>query len=93
MRFGNSQSPDKFTEKPKRAPITKKPLTGIRIRRQELGEDGMKVEVTEKRGIGGIIILTIYDPRPLGVRPIPFRTLLACASMIPIPTRARQFQQ
>ena len=41
--FGNIQSPDKFTVKPKRRTMTKNPPMVRRIRRQEVGEDGMKV--------------------------------------------------
>ena len=48
---------------------------GRKIRRQEVGEDGMKVEVAEERGIGGIFIRPFYGPRPLGIRPMQFTTL------------------
>ena len=91
--FGNSQSPDKFTGKTKRTKITTNPPMGIRIRRQEVGEDGMKVEVADEIGIGGIFIHQLYGPRPLGMRPMPFMTLSACDSLIPIPTRSRQLRQ
>ena len=75
LRFGNSQSPDKFTGKPKRTTITTKPPMGRIIRRHEVGEYGMNVEVAEERGIGGIFIRPFYGPRPLGIRPMQFTTL------------------
>ena len=91
--FGNSQSPDKFTGNPKRTTITTKPPIVRRIRREEVGEDGMKVEVAEERGIGVIVICPFYGKRPLGMRPIPFTALSACAYLIPRPTRARRLRQ
>ena len=93
LRFDNSQSPDKFTGKPKRTTIITKPPMGRRIRRQEVGEDGMKVEVAEERGIGGIVIRPFYGPRLLGIRHMPFTILSTCASLIPRPTRARRLQK
>ena len=47
--------------------------------RQYLGEDGMKVEVAEEIGIGGISMRPFYGTRPLGIRPVPFTTLSTCA--------------
>ena len=91
--FGNSQSPNKFTGKHKITTITTKPPMGRRIRRQEVEEGGMKVEVAEERGIGGIVIHPFYGPRPLGMRPMQFTTLLTCDSLIPRPTRVRQLRQ
>ena len=82
--FGNSQSPDNFTGKPKRTTITTKSPMGRRIRRHGVGEDVIKVEVAEERGIGGIAIGPLYGPRPLGMRPMPFTTLLFCSSMVPL---------
>ena len=93
LRFGNSQSPDKFTENPKRTTITKNPPMGRRISRHAVGEDGMTVGVKEERGIGGIFISSFYGPRKLWMRPIPFTTLLTCASLVPRPTGARQLQK
>ena len=93
LRFGYIQSPKKSTGKPKRMTITTKPTTGRRIRRQEVGGDGMKVGVTEERGIGGIVICPFYGPRPLGTRPMPFTTLSTCAFLMPIPTRERRLRQ
>ena len=61
---------DNFTGKPKIMTITKKPPTGRIIRRQEVGEDIIKVEVVEERGIGRIVIHTFYGLRPLGMRPM-----------------------
>ena len=63
------------------------------IRQQEVGEDRMKVEVAEERGIGGIFIRPFYGQRTLGIRPMTFATLSTCAYLIEIPTRARQLQQ
>ena len=48
FRFGDIQSPDKFTGKPKRTTIMTKFLMGIRTIQQEVGEDGIKVEVAEE---------------------------------------------
>ena len=93
LRFGNSQSPDKFTGKPKKMTITTKLLTGRRRIRYEVGEDGMKVGVEEEIGIGGISIHPFYGLSPLGVRHVPLMTLLTCASLIPRPTRARRLQK
>ena len=47
----------------------------------------MKLEVAEERGIGGIVIRPFYGPGALGMRPMPFTTLSAYASLIPRPTR------
>ena len=66
---------------------------GIRIRQQDIGEDGMKVEVSEERVIGGVVIRPFYGPRPLGIRPMQFTKLLTCDYLIPIPTISRQLQQ
>ena len=63
------------------------------ITEQEVEEEGMKVDVVEERGIGGIAILPFYGPKPLGMRPMSFRTLSNCASQIPIPRRARKLRQ
>ena len=69
------------------------PPTGRRIRRQDVGEDGMKVEVSEERVIGGVVIRPFYGPRPLGIRPMQFTKLLTYDYLIPIPTISRQLQQ
>ena len=68
---------------------------GRRIRRQEVGKEGMKVEVevADKRGIGLIVICTFYGPRTLGLRPMLFTTLSTCAYLIPRPTIARRLQR
>ena len=66
---------------------------GIRMRQQEIGEDGMKVEVAEEGGIGDIVIRPFYGLRPLGRRHMPFKTLSTCDSLIPRPTRAKRLQQ
>ena len=84
---------DKFTVKPKITTITTNPPTGRRIRRKEVGEDRMKVEVVDERGIGGIVIHNFYGPRPLGMRPMPFMTLSTCASLIPRPKISRRLRQ
>ena len=93
MIFGKSQSPDKFTGKPKRTKITTKPPMGRIIRQQKVREDGTKVEGAEERRMEGIVICPFYGTRPLGTNPIPFTTLSTCAYLLPMPTRARQLQQ
>ena len=55
---------------------------GRKIRRQEVGEDGMKVEVAAERGIGEIVIRNFYGLRLLGIRPMPFTILSTCASLM-----------
>ena len=91
--FGNSQSPNKFTGKQKRTTITTKTSMGKILRLQELGEDKMNVEGSEERGIESIVIRPSYGLRPLGVRPMPFTTLLICAFLIPRPTKSRRIQK
>ena len=93
LGFGNIQSQNKITGNPKRTTITTKPPMRIIIRRLEVGENEMKVDVVEERGIGGIVICLFYGPRSLGMRPIPYTTLLTCASLIPRPTRARRIRR
>ena len=66
---------------------------GRRRRLHEVGEDGMKVEVAEERGVGGIGIHPFYGPKPLGMRPRPFTTILTCDYLIPRPRIERRLQK
>ena len=73
--------------------IIKNPPVGRIIRQQEVGEDGMKMKVLEEIGIGGILISPFYGLSPLGMRPMTFTTLSACAYLIPRPKRSIRLRQ
>ena len=91
--FDNSQSPDKFTKKPKRKTITTKPPIGRIIRQQKVGYEGMKMGLAEEIGIGAIVLRPLYGPKPLEIRPMSFTTLLTCTYLILGPKRARNLWQ